>query len=347
MIRVKNQESVPDGYAPKDLWTAYNVTPSAVSGGPTVAIVDAFIDPNLQSDLAHYRAYWGLPPCTSSNGCFTEVDLGTSKSVGWGQEESMDVDMVSALCPACSILLVAAKDQSNANLLAAEQYATSHAQYVSNSWDAGREDQSLEQYDHYFEVPGVLYTVASGDGGYQAPLWPSVLPSVVAVGGTNLITISPRYETAWGDSTSGCSTIYPRPAFQSSVYTDCSMRAVVDISADAGYPVTYYDTYQGTYICGGWCPGGGTSQSTPMIAALFADAQSTVGDPQLYPNESLLYDITQGSNGNSGKYSCDPLTVLCNAGPGWDGPSGLGAPNGLTAFSGGDANDPRFPRKYK
>jgi subtilase family serine protease len=307
--------------------------------GPTVAVVDAFIDPHLESDLAYYRSYWGLPPCTQSNGCYREIDLGTATSQGWGQEESADVEMVSALCPGCRILLVAASDQSNANLIAAEQVATANAQYVSNSWDLGKEDPSFEKYDSVFEVPGVLYTVASGDNGYKPAQYPAVLPSVVAVGGTYLYSISPRGETAWAGSGSACSTIYPKPVFQSGIFTGCSMRALADVSADAGYPVAVYDTFLDKYYQG-WNGYDGTSIATPMIAAMFAYAGSTGGDTQLYANENYLYDITTGSNGTCG-------VPLCQAGVGWDGPSGLGAPDGIEAFSVGGSGFRDLAGKFR
>lgn len=319
--------STPYGYAPADLQTAYNLTPySRKDGvGTTVAVVDSFDDPNVETDLAAYRKEWGLPPCTTANRCFTKHALTTKTNIKWAAEESLDVDMVSAICPNCHILVV---EGTGGAYDSAEQYATSHAHYVSNSWSYG---EGYTGYDNDFDVPGVLITAATGDHGYNKVAgWPAILPTVIAVGGTTLLSVSPRAETAWGGAGSGCSAIYKKPNFQKGIDTGCSKRAESDVSAEAdpNTGVAIYDTF-GTYGgYNGWHLIGGTSASTPMIAALFAmgGCHQTCAAANLYAHASNLNNITIGSNGKCG-------APLCVAGKGWNGPTGLGTPNGLAGFA--------------
>ncbi len=315
----------PAGYGPSDLQKAYNLTSYSQSngGGQTVAIVDAYIDPNAATDLAKYRSQYGLPPCTASSGCFTAHALGTAKNVGWAAEESLDVDMASAICPNCKILLVEAKSATTANLAAAEVYATQHANYVSNSW-SGNEGSKSKDGD--FNVSGVAITAATGDSGHNSiAQWPAILPTVIGVGGTTLSSTSPRSESAWSGAGSGCSTVYAKPSFQSSINTGCSKRAQADTSAVAN-PSTGVAVYD-SYGYSGWEVFGGTSVATPIIASVFALAgnTSTNNPGNLYSHTSSLNDVTTGSNGSCG-------APLCKAGAGWDGPTGLGTPNGIAAF---------------
>jgi subtilase family serine protease len=316
----------PAGYGPSDLQTAYNLTSYSKSNGSgeTVAIVDAFHDPDAASDLATYREEYGLSSCTASSGCFTQHSFTTSTNKGWGLEESLDIQMVSAICPKCNILLVEAKSASSANLTTAEEYATAHANYVSNSWSG---NEGSTKYDKYYNVSGVAITAATGDNGYNSTAqWPAILPSVDGVGGTSLESISPRYEKAWSGAGSGCSKIYATPSYQTGINTGCKMRAQADSSADAdpNTGVAVYDTIGGH---GGWYVVGGTSVATPINASVFALADNTAtNNPgNLYANSGDLNNITTGSNGGCG-------APLCQAGPGWNGPTGLGTPNGIGAY---------------
>ena len=316
--------ATPSGYGPQDLQTAYNLaTDSATKGGGTsVAIVDAFDDPNAESDLQVYRAQFGLPVCSSSNGCFSKVKFGKRTNTGWGQEESLDVDMVSAICPNCKIILVEAASNSTSNLTQAEQYATAHANYVSNSW-SGNEGSTSS--DASYNVAGVAITAATGDSGFNATAqWPAILPSVIGVGGTSLSSTSPRAESAWSGAGSGCSKVYAKPGFQT-MNTGCAMRAQADVSAEAdpNTGVAVYDTFHSS----GWLVFGGTSVATPIIASVYALAGNTASNNNtyLYGHAASLNDILTGSNGSCG-------APLCNAGTGWDGPTGLGTPNGIGAF---------------
>jgi subtilase family serine protease len=329
------------GYTPCDLQSAYNIPSTTAT--TTVAIVDAYNDPNAEADLGVYRSQFGLPACTTANGCFSKVNQtgGTSyprNDGGWAQEISLDLDMVSALCPTCHILLVEASSNSFANLLAAEDYATSHASYISNSWSGG-ESSSETSYDSHFEHAGKVYVFATGDSGYGTG-YPAASPYVTAAGGTTLTPASNSRgwtETAWSGAGSGCSSYEAQPSWQSTVSnitSVCSKRAEADVSAVAN-PSTGVDVYDSFKYQGlsGWLVFGGTSVATPVITTVYAIAgnastavpTATSGASYIYSHTSSLNDVTSGSNGNCG-------TDLCNAVAGWDGPTGFGTPNGTGSF---------------
>jgi hypothetical protein len=317
--------NTPGGYAPSDLQTAYGLTSDSKNNGSgqTVAVVDAYDDPNAAADLNVYRTKFGLPACTDANGCFAQQKYTSQTNTGWAGEESVDVDMVSAICPNCKILLVEAASADMADLSTAEKYATARADYVSNSWSG---NEGTKTYDADYTVSCGAITAATGDSGYNSTAqWPAILPSVIGVGGTSLTSISPRAETAWRRSGSGCSRIYSRPSFQSGLDTGCSMRAQSDASAD-GDPdtgVAVYDTFHQR----GWLVFGGTSVAAPIVASAFALAGKTYDDrpANMYSRASDFNDVTSGSSGTCG-------VPLCVAGKGWDGPTGLGTPNGVAAF---------------
>jgi len=315
--------NTPAGYAPSDLQAAYGLASDSENQGVgvTVAIVDAYDDPNASSDLNVYRSREGLPACTTSDGCFTKQTYTSQTNAGWAAEESLDVDMVSAICPHCNILLVEAASDSVADLSAAEQYATARADAVSNSWGSS---EGTQTYDGDYSAKCATIAAATGDEGYNSTAqWPAILPSVVAVGGTSLTSISPLKESAWSGAGSGCSKIYGKPSFQSDVNTGCSMRAEADVSADADprTGVAAYDTFHQS----GWLVFGGTSVAAPIVASVFALAGNEGSNSNLYAHASNLNNVTSGSNGGCGK-------PLCVAGAGWNGPTGLGTPNGIAAF---------------
>jgi Ricin-type beta-trefoil lectin domain/Putative Ig domain len=334
----------PSGYGPADLQSAYNLAlaSAAAGNGKTVALVDAYDDPNAASDLAVYRAQYHLPPCTVANGCFAKVNqkgttspLPTAAGVtGWDLEESLDIDMVSAICPNCHILLVEANDNGTGNLAAAAKTAASlGAGFVSNSYGAP-EFAGETAYDADYQHPGVAVTASAGDSGYGAE-YPAASRYVTSVGGTSLTRSSAArgwHEAVWndgaGDATgSGCSAYEAKPSWQADA--GCAARTVADVSADAdpNTGVATYDTYQGA---GGWQVFGGTSVASPVIASVFAlagpPAAGTYPSSFLYGHTSNLYDVTSGSDG-----SCSPA-YLCTAGVGYDGPTGLGTPDGTAAF---------------
>ncbi len=324
---------------PADIRSAYHLP--AAGAGETVAIVDAFGDSSAASDLATFRSFFGLPACTTASGCFRKVDQrgGTSypaDDAGWGLETSLDLDAVSSACPACDILLVEGDSPSVPDLAAAENEAVAlGAKFISNSYGTN-EDPSLLSLSSAYEHPGVAVTVSSGDVGNIVE-WPSSDPDVTSVGGTTLTQDAGSArgwdESAWDSGGSGCSTIEPQPQDQLGVSTDCAMRATADISADAD-PATGLAVFD-TLGSGGWLQVGGTSLAAPLITSMYALAGVPVPDtnPVNYPYHdpaqgSDLFDVTAGSNGGCG-------SVLCNAGPGWDGPTGLGSPDGVGALSGG------------
>jgi subtilase family serine protease len=321
----------PSGLNPADIRSAYALTASS-SGGRTVAIVDAYNDPTAEADLGVYRSQFGLAPCTTANGCFRKVNQtgGTNyprNDAGWATEISLDLDMVSAACPDCKILLVEASSNSFANLGTAVNYAATQAGVVaiSNSYGGG-DSAGTSAYDH----PGIAITASTGDAGYGVES-PASFRTVVAVGGTSLRKASTTRgwsETVWSGAGSGCSTLNAKPAWQTAA-TQCSGKANADVSAvaDPNTGVSVYDStsYQGR---SGWQVYGGTSASAPIIASVYALSGNTAGYPASYTwaHASGLNDVTSGSNG-----TC-PTAVWCNAGTGWDGPTGLGTPNGTSAF---------------
>ncbi|MGW7523342.1 S53 family peptidase [Streptomyces sp. NPDC054783] len=333
------RHDTPKGFGPADLQAAYNL-PKDGGKGATVAIVDANDDPNAEKDLAAYRSQYGLPECSTSNGCFKKIDQdgGTNYPTpdsGWAGEISLDVDMVSAACPQCHILLVEAKSASMDDLGAAVNQAVKQgAKYVSNSYGGGEEAADTQADDKYFKHPGVAITVSSGDSGYGTE-YPASSQYVTAVGGTSLKKDSSTRgwsESVWGTSAggegagSGCSQYDAKPSWQKD--TACAKRAVADVAAvaDPATGLAVYDTYQAS----GWNVYGGTSASAPFVAGVYALAGAPGnGDvPASYPyaHPDKLNDVTDGSNGSCSNY-------LCKAGKGYDGPTGLGTPNGVAAFT--------------
>src|SRR5262249_22142612 len=232
--------ATPRGYGPADLQSAYRLPSQTGGAGKTVAIVDAYDYPSAEADLAVYRKTYGLPPCTTANGCFRKLDQrgGTKfpkpapKNDDWTGEIALDIDMVSAVCPNCNILLVEA-DQPNGDDLgtAVDTAVRLGAKYVSNSY-GGDEDPSL---DHYYNHPGVVVTASSGDSGDLDFGSPAADPFVVAVGGTSLTrsTTATRgwTEQAWGGAGSGCAEKEPKPGWQKD--SGCPRRSGVDVSAVA------------------------------------------------------------------------------------------------------------------
>ncbi len=329
--------ATPSGYGPTDLLSAYAL-PANGGAGQTVAIVDAQDNPNAASDLAVYRSTYGLPACTVANGCFKKVSqTGSTTSLpspdaGWAEEESLDVDMVSAIAPNAHIILVEANSATMANLGASVNEAVSlGAKFVSNSYGGGESSSDTSYDSSYFNHTGVAITASSGDSSYGVE-YPAASRYVTAVGGTTLNRASNSRgwsETVWSGAGSGCSAYDAKPSWQKD--TGCSRRTVADVSAvaDPNTGVAVYDTYGGDP---GWEVFGGTSVASPIIASVYADAgtPSAGSTPSSFPyaHTGNLNDVTSGSNG-----SCSPA-YLCTGEVGYDGPTGLGTPNGLTAFKG-------------
>lgn len=332
-----SSSSVPAGYGPTDLQNAYNLPSGSKGAGVTVAVVVAYDNPAAEQDLQVYRSKFGLPACDA--GCFRKVDQngGTTYptvDTGWALESSLDLDMVSAACPLCNILLVEANSNSLNDLGAAVNTAAALGASVINNSYGGDSSSYDPQFDAaYFNHPGVAITASSGDNGYGAE-YPAASPLVTAVGGTSLQPASTTRgwsEQAWSGAGSGCAAAGTKPAWQKD--SGCGTKTVSDVSAVAD-PATGLAVYDSTPDSGmsGWQVLGGTSASSPLIAGVYALAgPAAAADPSPasfpYARPSALNDVAYGSNG-----SC-ATAYLCAAAPGYDGPTGLGTPNGATAFT--------------
>ena len=313
--------------------------------GQTIAIVDAFDAPNAEADLAAYRSKFSLPSCTTANGCFKKIDQtgGTnypaSTSDSWELEISLDLDAVSALCPNCHIVLVEANSAGISDLAAAQTEASQQgASAISDSWAVQMTGPNAAQvFSTYgsFTFPGITTVAASGDSGYPGSStndFPAALGGVTAAGGTTLVPASSSGvqsargfdESAWAGSGSGCAWHVTKPTWQTD--TGCTGRSYNDLSAD-GDPLTGMQVYDSD--AGGWEVVGGTSEATPLIAAYYALVGSTAQGPSwAYANAGVMNDPTAGSNG-----SCAARIVyICNAGDGYDGPTGVGTISGAVAI---------------
>jgi subtilase family serine protease len=322
------------GFTPTDVQKAYNLT-GLKSHGATVAIVDGNAYPDLASDLATYRSHYGLPKCTEASGCLTIMNQRGGSTPpkrvvpNWQVEQALDVDMVSAACPDCKIIMVEANTGGEKNLEKAVDTAAKQKGVVaiSNSYILSyvHDHGSNPAYDH----PGIAITAGTGDDGYKGGGFPADDPHVVAVSGTSIVADGSKRgysESAWSGTGSGCSTNVHNvaPPWQKSADTTCGkFKAIGDVSAAA-------DPSNGGLVIvlhGGFSQVGGTSEATPLIAAVYALSGNTAGYPAKFPYEHAndLYDITAGSNG-----ACGP--PLCTARKGWDGVTGVGTPNGVKGF---------------
>ena len=339
------------GLAPSDLQSAYKI-PVTGGEGQTVALVDAYGYSTAEEDVAKYRQRYKLPPCTTANGCFRKVNQEGEQAnyppdnEGWDTEQALDIEMVSAACPSCHIILAEADEPSSESLGATvDTAARLGATEISNSY-GGLEEQcpegeqaECEEEVVDFDHPGILVTASGGDYGYddherggESPNSPAALPTVVSVGGTNLHKASNarRWEdTAWEDGGSGCSVAEPKPPWQHD--SGCSMRMSTDVAAVGGCetPVSTYSHY------GGWNLVCGTSVSSPLVAGIEAHAtpyaRSLPGADAFYNDPSAFFDVTKGSNG-----TCTPPSehaYYCTAQAGYDGPTGNGVPDGPLELS--------------
>jgi subtilase family serine protease len=318
------------GWAPSNLQAAYNLPSSSKGSGQIVAIVDAYDNPNVASDLAAYRSYFGLPAASfykyNQEGQQGNYPVGNQ---GWGVEIDLDVEMVSASCPNCTIYLVEAN--TNNTLDAAEAEAvTLGAHILSNSWICYG-GSGCGNSQSYFDTPGVTYVAASGDHGYGTGP-PSAYASVVSVGGTVLAQIGSKYkEVVWTSTGGGCAAGSAKPSWQHD--PGCTFRTVNDVAAVAS-DVAEYDSY-GNY---GWMTTGGTSVGTPLIAGIYGlagnassqDAGKTFWTLTKKQLKKDLHAISGGSDGAcGGSYLCTAGTRQYKT---YSGPTGWGTPNGVGAF---------------
>jgi subtilase family serine protease len=324
------------GLTPTGLRDAYKLN-GLSANGRTVAIVDAYGYPNLERDLGVYRSQFGLSACTTANGCLRIISQTGSSTlprfnVGWAGEQALDVDAVSAAAPDAKIVVVQANSASFADLGAAVVTAAKQPGVVAISNSYGGGDAADSTYGTYYNHPGIAVTASTGDDGYQGGSYPASSSYVTAVGGTSLVAASNTRgwsESVWSGAGSGCSTVNTALSAASSFGTGCSKRAMADVSAAAdpgkGGMAIYYPTSK---TASTWAQFGGTSEAAPIIASVYALSGNTAGYANALPyaHTSSLFDVTTGSNG-----SC-PTTQWCNARTGWDGPTGLGTPNGAGAF---------------
>jgi streptogramin lyase len=341
------------GYDPKDLQSAYRI-PSIGGATQTLALVDAYGDKTAESDLAKYRERYGLEACTKANGCFRKVNQKgeeanyPSAQKGWEGETSVDLDMASAACPQCHILLVQGTEASFVDLGESVNTAVRlGATEISNSYGVAEESCGAghcEEYASDYHHPGVVVTASSGDSGYDdhyeglaSPSFPATLPYVVAVGGTSLHKASGTRgfsEEVWNEpsrelgSGSGCSLSEPKPAWQTD--KGCGKRTDNDVAAVAAC-TTPVSVYSSAY--GGWEDFCGTSVSSPFVAGILAHAGEhtrSLGAQAFYEYRGTLFGVTKGSNG-----TCS-VAYLCSAEAqenGYDGPVGVGTPDGIPSAS--------------
>jgi subtilase family serine protease len=303
----------------------------ATGGSGTIAIIDAYDDPAIEKDLGTFSQQYGLPSCTTANGCFEKHLLSnrTSVSSGWALEEALDVEWAHAVAPNAKVLLIEARSASGNDLMNAIKYAAARADVVSVSMSWGGAEFSGETaYESAFSgVNHPVFFAASGDSGHGTS-WPAASAKVISVGGTSLATDSTgnvTSETAWSGSGGGLSQFISAPAWQTTygVPQANGKRAMPDVAYNAdpnsGFPVYSSVKYYGSQ---GWFQVGGTSAGTPQWAAMHA-ISSSVNNNQLYidaavAGQAYLRDITSGTNGTCG--------AQCTATTGYDYVTGLGTP---------------------
>jgi hypothetical protein len=332
------------GYDPQDLQSAYKI-PTGVSSTQTIALVDAYGYQSAESDLAKYRERYGLEACTNANGCFSKVNEKGEEAnfpanePKWAEESALDLDMASAACPECHILLVEAATPSALDFAESVNTAANlGATEISNSYggpEPALPKEAFESIDKYYNHPGVVVTASSGDSGWDnhlpplsaaAPSYPAVSPYVISVGGTSLRKAANSRgwsEEVWSGSGSGCSKVEEKPAWQADAA--CAQRMDNDVAA-----VANPSTPVSVYWDGKWGLFGGTSASSPLVAGIEAHASEyirSLGAEALYLAPTALFDVTIGSNG-----TCTPPAedeYFCQAEVGYDGPTGLGTPDGV------------------
>ncbi len=324
------------GYSPPQLQAAYGLT--GMASNTTVAIVDAYANPaaTTVSDLAAYRNRFGLGTANLTQYNQTGGTTLASSNTGWGQEEMLDLEMISAICPSCQIIYVGANSASFNDLAAAVDLAAAKgAKVISNSY-GGNEFSGESTIATHFNKPGIAITVSSGDSGYGVQA-PAAFNTVTAVGGTHLTLNTDgtrNSETVWSGAGSGCSSYISKPAWQHDAA--CGRRTVADVAAvaDPATGVAVYDSYGST---GGanWYVFGGTSVAAPIIGAVYALSGNTASVPASLayaaPTGSL-FDVISGSNGRCVRGKNTSGAYLCTGGTGYDGPTGNGTPNGINGL---------------
>jgi hypothetical protein len=344
---------------PADIHTAYGL-PDRGASGQTVAVVSPYNDPSVQADLDAYDKRFGLPACTTANGCFRRLNAkgepgpypGPDISGGqWVTESALGTEIVHAVCQSCKVLLVEADTDTKSDVSAAIAAAAHAGATVIVTAFTSTEDTIDSDWALDYLQPRAAIVAAAGDAqtgvtyGYGEPQFPSNQSTVIAVGGTTLrLRSGGGYagESAWVGAVSGCSLFQPAASWQTAIAkaAGCGTeRAVADVSAVADPGALVHITGSGQ-PGGPWFTAEGTSLAAPIIAGTIGLAGS-LGDREsqtLYAHAktepSAFHDIRTGSNAPT----CS--SAICRAGRGWDGPTGLGTPYGLAAFlaSGGALN---------
>lgn len=346
------------GFDPQDLRSAYRI-PTTGGAGQTIALIDAFGYPNAESDLATYRERYGLPACTTANGCFEKVnEKGEAgnyppEEPNWDGEAALDEDMASAACPECHILLIEGTTELPPDLGEAVNTAAKlGATEISNSY--GYPEQLEEycgttgcaQFNEDYNHAGTVILASAGDSGFENTYFgiglqtdfPAASPNVVAVGGTALFKDKKSKSRGWREEVwnepfgfigtgGGCTKFESKPAWQTDA--GCEGRTDNDIAA-----VAAVETGVSVRLDGAWQVFGGTSVSAPLVAGIEAHASSTeraLGAQAFYQDPHSLFDVTQGFNWDpfNASSECAPNEYLCNGEVGYDGPTGLGTPDGV------------------
>jgi subtilase family serine protease len=333
-LKSKNATLAPAGMSPAQIKKAYGIPSTSQGAGQVIAIIDAYDDPNIESDLGVFSSTFGLPACTTANGCFTKVyQNGTRPTAdsGWAMEMSLDVEWAHAIAPQAKIILIEAANSSGSLYQAINLAVANKATVISLSW-GGSEFSGETTYDTaYFKNLTVPVFVSSGDSGAGVS-YPAASPYVISTGGTQLtLDSNGNYssETAWSGSGGGISAYETEPSYQTGypIPQNGKGRGVPDVAYNAS-PSTGYSIYD-SYGQGGWLVVGGTSASAPQWAALTAIANSARTtnlsglNTVLYnaaktSSSTLFNDITRGTNGNCG--------YLCTAQTGFDYITGFGTP---------------------
>ncbi len=331
------QATTPGGFLPKQLATAYKLTPSwpNVGLGKTIAIVDAYDYPTAKADFAVFAAAAGLP-CTRAGGCLQVVYASGKQpkaNCGWAQEAALDIEWAYGMAPMANIVLVEANSNSNADLFAAVQVATNlvvkaGGGAVSMSW-GGSEASTQSQYEKYFTGSSkVIYFASSGDTGGKT-IYPGTSPNVISAGGTSIklnadLTIAS--ETGWSGSGGGSSPYFARPAYQAGISSVVgTQRGVPDFSF-VGDPYTGVSVYDSTSCQGmsGWMVFGGTSVSSPSLAGIVSAANpaaTTAAElAAIYSGFASYGNFNDILSGTAGKFT---------AKTGWDFVTGVGSNKGL------------------
>lgn len=351
------------GYSPAQIQSAYDLDVSK-GGGQTVAIVDAFGYTTAEADLAKYRKAAGLAPCSTKDGCLRIVNENgqasplppqpplSSNKIGWTFEEALDLDAVSATCPKCKIVLLQTSTENSGTLYKAVASAGRlGANIITNSWGGG---EALPAAPVPFNQPGRVIVASSGDSGgdlyYGGPQMPCTYANVVCVGGTRLTHKHGKWkQVVWNDlassacggpcgaTGSGCSEIVKKPSWQNDA--GCTHRSETDLAATASplAPFAIYNSLFQTLYGSSWLGFGGTSLSAPLVAGMFAlagNASSRHGAKEIWQNHAALDDVVKGNNIDTPLTGpcASKVTYICVAGPGYDGPTGWGTPNGTGAL---------------